>query len=725
MNNGLIISDSLSAYHRLSPKVKQHAHKLRLALASSVELHFSGRWGRPEIESAGLRDYKAVFGHSITPRHFWRILDGVLAADEGRRDFKNLAIYLPGKLTQKKVVGMFDRYAKELPSLTAAVAGIKNLSEPTEEERLRVWDSAFSDYQNLVTGGMADGAARRRVLAALDAGGVPLARTRAALRRSFCYKLGRWIEGGQKPDAIRDLRSVKCGRKRKAELTPDDLNKLTARALHLRSVPAAWRELLQTGELSAGVTQNYISNTASKSYCPEVIRAQVAQQVDLVQDIHHGPRQAKLNGPHVTRDWSDTSPGDWQQADDVTLEIYYWLERDGVPQVMRGQFLLMIDLRSLRILNYALHSENNYNATVIRGLMLRTHDSYGMPRKGYYYEKGMWKSARLVKGRDVPTGSEIEFEQTENGFRDFGMEFRHANLPRGKPVERVIGLLQAKLRDQPGWVGPNEIREKFERVQKLLLQARSGAVHPSAHFLHRDEWNQRLQEICDDYNNEPQQGRMLRGLSPRQFWDTHFDYSRPLMRLGAHTRYLLANHRRPEKVGTKGVKITVGKQSHWFISAELGNHVGKTVQVYFDPEDMRSVFVLPTMSSKAVLVVPAAPTLPAMTATPDQMRQAAKACDDFIRPARTVFAEVKKHFPDNAPSPFRHEMPDAATLEMGREIAEGKAAIESREDQREQAEKKVKRLSRKHGVMRGQDRVSIERLNTAYQILEEKTDAQT
>ena len=646
----------------------------------------------------------------------------MLKRDGGKRDFNNLALYLPGRLVRKQAAGAFERYAKQLPTLNAAVSGIKNIAEPTEAESLRVWDSAFSDYEILMNGGLADGAVRRKVLAALDASGAPLARTRAALRRSFSYKLGRWIDRGRKPEAIRDQRAGKCGRKPKAELTEDDLNKLTARALHLRSVPAAWRELMEAGELSAGVTQSYISNTASKSYCPETIRVQVAQRVGLVQDIHHGPRQAKLNGPHITRDWSDTSPGDWQQADDVTLEVYYWLERDGVPQVMRGQFLVMIDLRSLRILSYALHSENNYNATVIRGLMLRTHDSYGLPRNGYYYEKGMWKSARLVKGRDLPTGSEIELEQTENGFRDFGLRFTHANLPRGKPVERVIGLLQAKLRDQPGWVGPNEMREKYERVQKLLLQARSGAVHPSSHFLHRDEWNQRLEEVCEAYNNEPQQGRMLNGLSPREFWDRHFDYTRPLMRLGPQTRYLLENHRRPLKVTQKGLCIPVGKIRHWFISAELGAHVGKIVQAYFNPEDMRSVFVLPSISSKEVLIVPAAPTLPAMTATPDQMRQAAKACDEFRQPARTVYTEIKTHFPDNGPSPFRRELLDPEAVEMGREIADGKAAIKQEENQRTTTQRKLNKYRSRFGGTRGQEAVHPDRLMTGYEMMEEATD---
>lgn len=714
------------SWNRLSARTKQQAHKLRQALASALELHREGRWGRAEIESAGLRDYQRVFGHVVTPRHFWRVLDLVVERDAGRHQFDNLALYLPGRITRKPQANAFERYAKQLPRLCTTVAGCKNIAEPTTDEILLAWDAACSEFQSMLDAGMTDGKARRVVVAALDASGLPLALTRAALRRSFGRKLERWIEGGRKPAAIRDQRESKCGRKPQANLSEDDLNLLTARALHLRSVPAAWRELLQAGELSPAVTQSYISQTASKSYCPESIRRLIAPRVNLVDDIHHGPRQAKLNGAYISRDWSNVAPGDWQQSDDVTLEIYYWLEdASGVPQVLRGQFLLMIDLRSLRILSFALHSENNYNAKVIRGLMLRTHDGYGLPRRGYAFEKGIWKSSRLVKGRELPKGDEIPNEETELGFRDFALEFRHASLPRAKPIERVIGLLQARLRDQPGWVGPNEMKEKFERVQERLLAVRGGSVHPSKFFLHRDEWFERLQEVCDAYNNEPQQGQMLRGLSPRQFWDANFDYSRPLVKLGQGTRYLLKNHRSPEKVTRNGIKKVIGKEVFRFKSPELGQHVGKIVQVYFDPEDMSSVFVMVNRESKSAFVVPREKGVPAMDATDEQLREAHQLNAAMNQPARTLYAEIKTYFPKNGPSLFRREIADAATVELGQDISAEQDAIRQKKTQQVQDERALKRRQRQLGLRPQSDHISTDRQLAALKLFEEARDADT
>ncbi|MFT3869260.1 MAG: Mu transposase C-terminal domain-containing protein [Nibricoccus sp.] len=708
------------AWNRLNARTKQQAHKLRQALASALELHRSGRWGRAEIESAGLRDYQQVFGHAITPRHFWRLLDLVVERDAGRNQFDNLGFYLPGRIVRKRPADSLDRYAKQLPRLCTTVAGCANIAEPTAQEILLVWDAACSEYQAMIAVGMTDGKARRLVVAALDVSGLPLALTRAALRRSFCRKLDRWIEGGRKPAAIRDQRELKCGRKLQAVPTPEDLNLLTARALHLRSVPAAWRELLHAGELSPAVTQSYISQTASKSYCPESIRRVIVHRIGLVDDIHHGPRQATLNGAHITRDWSDVAPGDWQQADDVTLEVYYWFKDvSGVPQVLRGQFLLMIDLRSLRILNFALHAENNYNAKVIRGLMLRTHDAYGLPRRGYAFGKGIWKSSRLVKGRELPKGDEIPNEETELGFRDFALEFRHAKLPRAKPIERVIGLLQARLRDQPGWVGPNEMKEKFERVQERLLAARGGSVHPSKFFLHRDEWFERLQEVCDEYNNEPQQGRMLNGLSPRQYWEANFDYARPLVKLGQGTRYLLANHRRPEKVTRNGIRIVVGKEICNFKSPELGHHVGKIVQVYFDPEDMSSVFVMVDCEGKSALVVPREKGVPAMDATDEQLRTAQGINEAMNQPARTLYAEIKTYFPKNGPSLFRREIADAVTVELGQDIAAEQDAIRREKTQQVQDARSLKRRRRELGLRPQSEQISTERQLAALKLFEE------
>jgi hypothetical protein len=78
---------------------------------------------------------------------------------------------------------------------------------------------------------------------------------------------------------------------------------------------------MSKGEMSADTVQTYIANPASKSYVPRRVREVVMPKVRMLEDIHHGPRQAKLNGAYISRDWSKVAPGDWYQADDCTLRV--------------------------------------------------------------------------------------------------------------------------------------------------------------------------------------------------------------------------------------------------------------------------------------------------------------------------------------------------------------------------------------------------------------------
>ena len=498
------IEPGSSAWNRLSTATRQYAHKLRQALASALELHVANLWGRGEIEAAGRRDYERVFRHAISSRHFWRLFDSLIQRAGDQRQFDNLALYLPGRLLKKPTKGAFDRLARELPTLASAVLRVGDVAAPSDDELLLVWDSAFNEYQRLLDAGMSKPKAVRIIVSALDASGLSLARTRDALRRGFTRKLDRWIEHGRTPSAIRDLRPTNSGQHRDLPLSREDVLKLTAHSL-AGGVAKAWRNMLRKGDLSPDAIRSYIANPASKSYVPQRVRELVTPNMRLVEDIHRGPRQAKLNGAYISRDWSKVLPGDWYQADDCTLPVYYWEEgKDGRPHAIRGQFLLMIDCRTQRALTFALHSERNYNARVIRGLILRTHDIYGLPREGFYFERGIWESSRLVKG----AADEVPTEETELGLREW-CRFVHARLPRSKTVERVLGLLQTEMEDQPGYVGRDEKKEKFERVQNGLLQVSAGRLHPSLFLLHRDEWMKRLQAICDRYNHEVQDGRLL------------------------------------------------------------------------------------------------------------------------------------------------------------------------------------------------------------------------
>ena len=709
-----------SAWNRLSPQVKQQAHQFRKALAGALELHCSGRWGRSEIEAAGLRDYQATIGHRVTARHFWRLIDQVIERDGGAKQFDNLALYLTGRLARKKQALPFEQAARELANLRSAVLGISDASRPTASEVLLVWDSALSDFQHLIDAGMSDVRARRAVIAGLDASGVPLALTRSSLAKAFCRKLERWIEGGRTPSAIRDLRSA--ADRRELPLTDSDRNYLLAHGL-TGGLAKAWRDGIASGGLSAGVVQFYISNPASKSYVPNRVRAELGPQIEMLQKIHHGPRQAALNGAYIPRDWSDVSPADWYSADDTTLQLYYWEEGDdGRPRILRGQCLVMADSRTNRILGLALHSERNYTAKVIRGLILTVHDTYGLPREGFYFERGIWASAKLLKG----AADEITSDETELGLREW-VKFRHAKPgnARAKTIERIIGLMQTRMEDQPGYCGRNEQVEKFERLQRQILDVGTGHAHPRQFMLHRDEWIQRLHEICDAYNSEAQQGRMLNGISPREAWEKWFDYTRPLQRLEGPARCLLANHRRPLKVSRNGICIQVGKERCHFRNETTGSLIGRTVQVYFNPDDLSSVIIRLSANDPEAFVIPPEVSIPAMTATPEQHRAAQASVEAHNRPARTLYMAIKPHFQANAPTMFRRNVMTPEFTEQQGEIAAEQEAIRTAQKTDRRTKQQINRLERRQGIT-ANPAVSDARRLTGLKLLEEANqDANT
>ena len=684
------------AWNGLNAKTRQYAHHLRDALASALELHASSRWGRAEIESAGRRDYERIFGHAISGRHFWRHFDLVNARHGGQGDFNNLGLYLPGLLVRKAQPDEFDRIAKALPSLASTIRSVADIDRPAPAEILLVWTYAMEEYERLIDAGLSTHNATRRVVDMLHASGLPLARSRPALRRTFARKVDRWIDGGRVPGAIEDMRASNSGRRRPLPLSADDINLLTARGL-TGGVSKAWRDALGKGELSATAAQAYVSNPVSKSYVPQRVRDLVGPDVEMLQDIHHGPRQAALKGAYITRDWSEVSPGDWYQADDVTLPLYYWEEDgEGHLHVMRGQCLPMIDCRTNRVLTFALHSERNYTAKVIRSLILKTHDTYGLPRVGFHFENGIWRSSKLIKGQTE--SDTVPSEETELGLREW-VRFMHAKPgnARSKPVERVIGLLQNRMEDQPGYCGRNEQVEKFERVQEHIRQVQAGKVEPSQFFLHRNEWIDRLAQICDAYNGETQEGK-LKGQSPREAWDSLFDKSRPLVRLTAETRYLLANHRRPLKVSKNGLCIQVGRERHWFRNEITGRLIGRMVQAYFDPESMGSVFIKLSPEDKTAAVIPAAPVIPAMSASPDEMAAAMESVDAQTRPARTLYKAIEPHFPKDGPSLFRRVVADSETVEVGQEIAAEQAAIRDQQAEQFRTDRKLATAGRRFGA---------------------------
>lgn len=686
------------------------AKKRAKALAVLVREYSAGDRAVSEIFEEGAQSHRRDLGYTLTAETIGNIFRRVIGRDSGRQEFERWELFLPE--TPRRVRSESPgKGSDDFAHFEAYLEGI-DPTRITLEARSWAWTALCDNLQILVECGEPLRNARRRLVKYAFARAPWLSRSKQSLAKCLDQKWARYCAGEKH---LADRRPAASGNRRPLPLTEDDEKKLIALSLG-GGVAQAWRNLHGAAELSSEAVQHFAAGCASKSYVPRRVRELVTPKVKMLDDIHHGPRRAKLNGAYITRDWSKVLPGDWYQADDTTLPLYWYeVGPDGKQRAIRGQSLFMIDNRCLRVLAFALHSDNNYNARVIRGLVLQTHDTYGLPRKGFYFEKGIWKSSRLITGASTP-GDELPMDDTEAGLRDHGIRFVHANLPRGKVVERVIGLLQDRMEHEPGYCGRNEQTEKFERLQRQLQLARAGHIEFSSFLLHRDEWAHRLHDLCDQYNSEHQEGSMLRGLSPREFWDQAFDFNQPLVRLDGPQRYLLANHRRPLRVTKNGLCIQIGKERRWFRNEATGGLIGQTVQTYFNPDDLSSVWVR-TGNAANVIVVPEAPTPAAMDASEAELRGAHENCAAHNRAALTLYSTIKPHFPKNAPSHFRKNLITADLSEQSRALNAQQERVRAEQAEAQQKKAQLTRLSRRFGQLPDADAVSAERRLKAMELI--------
>lgn len=549
----------------LSQESVERASLLKQSLVPAFTRLNDARLSSAEFERLGVEDYRRTFGHSVSTRHWRRLFRRTVDRDGGAENWGRLEIYLDETAARRPELRKPAPFTPTaLRPLKELISSFENPVAPTELEKDCLWIYAFEHYEQESQRIGKPKGIKRAMLKFLYENATFLGKSEKGIKVQFDRKLKRWMEGGRVPAAIADTRKRNPGRPA-PQFSDEEEHALIAKALRAGGgVSQAWRESKDRGVFNNRLSQHYTSTPASKSYVPSRIRKLITAKLKLLRDHHHGPRTAKSNGAFINRDPSTFNAGDWFQADDVTLPNYYYIEREEGFQLLRGQFLAMCDVRTTFILGYVLIPQRNYTAHHIRNLTTIVADTHGLPRKGFYYENGMWRTARLLHGR----ADEINWHQTEMGLRGLGLQFRHAKLPRGKVIERVFGLLQNYLESEPGYAGRDERHDKFERVQEQISLVRRGKAQPSNFFLSEPEYLQRLGGIVDKYNNERQEGKYCPGLSPRQAFEK-FHGDEPRVRLNGSCRHLLATHKMRVRSGTQWHRLPLWKGAVHL--QELGN----------------------------------------------------------------------------------------------------------------------------------------------------------
>jgi hypothetical protein len=113
----------------------------------------------------------------------------------------------------------------------------------------------------------------------------------------------------------------------------------------------------------------------------------------------------------------------------------------------------------------------------------------------------------------------------------------------------------------------------------------------------KEEWAERLDEIIELYNHEPQEGKLCCGRSPEQAYQDFYGNT-PLRHFAAHERYLLATHTKEIIVDRrKGISFTLRGETFTYKGEQTGQLIGCKVKAWFDPEHPeRCSFTVPELS---------------------------------------------------------------------------------------------------------------------------------
>jgi hypothetical protein len=554
-----------------------------------------------ELLSLGLAECRRVFGREVSESTWRRHFDLAIQRDNGFQQWGRIDIYLPEQAFTRAAAAAETRGDKEtgaMSVLTDAFSQVANSSKLTVEDRDYVWAALLQST-----------APRTEALDYAFKAMPGLARTRKALDRAFRRKMR----------APKDKRPGKSGRQAPA-LCPECAQNVTGAAVDLDGdIAQAWRRLhLEKKLCSKCAALWHFDVRTNKSYVPLAVRNQVGPAVAAALPWRHGPKRARLLAPYVLRR-RDIGPGDVFEADDVTWNHVFFLwgtDESGAPYVGRGECLLFIDRGSWYPVGYRLIGGEiapdgrqlaaHYTGVDIRLGVLHVHDRVGLPRLGFQFENGVWKS-RLVSGREVRGWRFNLWRDFEAGLNEEGIVFgaaggtvRHAlpGNPRTKIVERMIRCAQERMRNLPGFVGFNHRDYKPELLDDFLRRVKSGKEHPRDMFLSFKEFRDILDAELMAYAKEPQNGRWLHGVSPLEVWMNGIAQfpgvkDSPLRKLPPSARYLLSTHWRKVQVSGQGIRFEVGGRPLVFWGDALLPWQHKALPVRWNIEEPELLHCLP------------------------------------------------------------------------------------------------------------------------------------
>ncbi len=486
-------------------------------------------------------------------------------------------------------------------------------SQPALADIAYLWHAAFEALESAVANGRPEKRIKRTLIQFLAEKAPFLYRSQDSLRWMFNRKLTTWRLNGKKASALLDHRP-EANAKRRVQLPDEDFRQIVevAAVKYYGEVAPAVRHCKENNLLTRPTDRDYEIDWSRKSEVPRSWSRDLVPAAAELTKWYHSPRNAKLQGADFLQSHDEYYAGDWYSSDDKTLDVLFSLpaQTKSGCKVMQGQFLPMADEKSKFILGWVLTFTEQYTGTDIKVLTSKVCHEHGLPNKGWVTECGLWKDSRLV-GAGVPWG-EVLFNFAEH----LGLKIKHASPgnPKGKIIENILRLVDRHLRGELCWVGHDQKKLKIEQAQRARLDVESGRKTPAqAGMLTYDQWCQRLREIVDEYNHEPQDSKVMGGvMCPAQAWielRPRNAEGKPIgqVELPPNCQWLLDTQRETRPYTKNGILIPKsflgGAKDAYYASEETSRFIGQQVDVCFSPEFPEFVTVL-SPDRRQVWVVP-------------------------------------------------------------------------------------------------------------------------
>lgn len=485
----------------------------------------------------------------------------------------------------------------ELAGIKQVIESLRDSRNPSPEGLACLWMECGKFWEAAEQAGRQMKRVRRKLVEFLFAAMPTLAKNPESMRKLVGRKIKQWKVGDRRPDSVMDQRARNSGRAPAVTWTEEEEKHLIAQSvLAGGDVAKGIRRAIKMGVISRCLADAL--SQGRKGYVLPRLRGKILPIVRELHKEHSGSRKDRLDGPYVHGDWwSKEHPyhaGDQYVFDDLTGNVYFWVEDDGRPRLLLGQFLAGCDGRSLRLFPGAVVPSNVYNQLACRTAMNGMVQQFGIPRVGFILENGLWKTGQLIKGQSVNSLKHLARDLPEftSALGNLGIRIRHTEPgnPRGKIIERVFGLIQPRLESLKGYAGRLQLLDIPETTRKAVAEVNSGRAHPSKYFLSFEQMIGEYRAICEEYNAERQEGEILRGMSPDQGWVNLQNPDEPLGRLDPKLSHCFAHEKFVVRVRKYQLRIPIS--GHYYYRAEEIWKLNDTeVCAWFDPLRPESVII--------------------------------------------------------------------------------------------------------------------------------------